>query len=191
MLYMTNCLLSNFRFYPVLQMATRRRRRKRFPGLVSALIQQLPRRRYRRRHAAADAPAGDGSSPSSPTAGNGVAGQAATSLHAPTPPPCTICLMQIEEGDSLIELPACGHAFHAGCLTCWLKRSATCPVCRCVALPEYLKGQARGIDEEDEKPRAAPPLGSPHDNTDTDGDGEAEAEARAAGLRRQNASLHE
>jgi hypothetical protein len=41
---------------------------------------------------------------------------------------CPICL---EHADAPAAL-ACGHAFHAGCVTRWLSRSvrSTCPICR-------------------------------------------------------------
>ena len=44
-------------------------------------------------------------------------------------PECSICLMQIDEGQDTILLP-CGHMFHDGCSTKWLKIHNTCPLCR-------------------------------------------------------------
>ncbi|KAK7462655.1 hypothetical protein BaRGS_00038306 [Batillaria attramentaria] len=42
---------------------------------------------------------------------------------------CQICLVDFEVGDSLRSIP-CKHDFHKGCIDEWLKRNATCPICR-------------------------------------------------------------
>lgn len=39
---------------------------------------------------------------------------------------CPICLNQIEKYPCI----KCGHAFHWKCLSSWLSRSVTCPICR-------------------------------------------------------------
>ena len=39
---------------------------------------------------------------------------------------CPICLVHAEAPVAL----ACGHAFHAACVTRWLDTRATCPMCR-------------------------------------------------------------
>ena len=44
-------------------------------------------------------------------------------------PECSICLMEISEGQNTILLP-CGHMFHDECSTKWLKIHNTCPLCR-------------------------------------------------------------
>lgn len=43
--------------------------------------------------------------------------------------PCQICLVDFEVGDSLRGIP-CKHDFHKDCIDEWLKRNATCPICR-------------------------------------------------------------
>ncbi|NWV24874.1 PJA2 ligase, partial [Origma solitaria] len=51
---------------------------------------------------------------------------------------CTICYSEYMEGEIVTELP-CRHLFHKPCITLWLQRSGTCPVCRHVlasVLPE-------------------------------------------------------
>ena len=51
------------------------------------------------------------------------AGEAATD--------CPVCLEEFVEGESLVELPTCLHAFHPACIETWLTRNhAACPVCR-------------------------------------------------------------
>jgi hypothetical protein len=51
----------------------------------------------------------------------------------PTIPPgteCSICLDDLEAGNSLRRLP-CQHVFHSTCIARWLvERSATCPLCK-------------------------------------------------------------
>lgn len=43
---------------------------------------------------------------------------------------CSICLGDINAGDSVRELGVCGHAFHRPCLDLWLLRRADCPLCK-------------------------------------------------------------
>ncbi|PJF17075.1 hypothetical protein PSACC_03123 [Paramicrosporidium saccamoebae] len=42
---------------------------------------------------------------------------------------CIICQEQYQPEDETIRLD-CGHLFHAGCVVPWLKKVASCPVCR-------------------------------------------------------------
>ncbi|KAM0889996.1 hypothetical protein ACQ4PT_027341 [Festuca glaucescens] len=49
------------------------------------------------------------------------------------------CLEQ-DAGQTCQRLRGCGHAFHAGCIDEWLKRSSTCPSCR---TPAQLSARAR------------------------------------------------
>ena len=44
-------------------------------------------------------------------------------------PTCSICLMDINDGQKTILLP-CGHMFHDECVTKWLNIHNTCPLCR-------------------------------------------------------------
>ena len=44
-------------------------------------------------------------------------------------PECSICLMEINEGQDTILIP-CGHMFHDNCVTKWLNMHNTCPLCR-------------------------------------------------------------
>ena len=47
---------------------------------------------------------------------------------------CAICLENmIEENiNPLLFLLPCRHSFHNDCITAWLKKSSTCPLCRSV-----------------------------------------------------------
>ncbi|NXY64929.1 PJA2 ligase, partial [Callaeas wilsoni] len=47
---------------------------------------------------------------------------------------CTICCSEYVEGEIITVLP-CHHLFHKPCVTLWLQRSGTCPVCRHVLAP--------------------------------------------------------
>lgn len=45
---------------------------------------------------------------------------------------CAICLSSMSsEKDTAITKTECGHKFHTKCLEEWIKRSNTCPLCRC------------------------------------------------------------
>lgn len=43
---------------------------------------------------------------------------------------CSICLAELQEGDHVRRLGACGHVFHRSCLDLWLLRSSECPLCK-------------------------------------------------------------
>ncbi|NWT78348.1 PJA2 ligase, partial [Lanius ludovicianus] len=49
---------------------------------------------------------------------------------------CTICCSKYVEDEIITELP-CRHLFHKSCVTLWLQRSGTCPVCRHVLAPVH------------------------------------------------------
>uniref|UniRef100_A0A0A9HBE7 RING-type domain-containing protein n=1 Tax=Arundo donax TaxID=35708 RepID=A0A0A9HBE7_ARUDO len=48
---------------------------------------------------------------------------------------CSICLSEYREGEMLRVMPECRHRFHIACLDAWLRRSASCPVCRSSPIP--------------------------------------------------------
>ncbi|GER26419.1 RING/U-box superfamily protein [Striga asiatica] len=45
-------------------------------------------------------------------------------------PQCTICLSEYQDKEVLRIMPKCGHSFHISCIDVWLRKHATCPVCR-------------------------------------------------------------
>jgi len=42
---------------------------------------------------------------------------------------CELCLEEYKAGDELMRLP-CMHAFHASCVSPWLQKAGSCPVCQ-------------------------------------------------------------
>ncbi|XVF10415.1 hypothetical protein REPUB_Repub07fG0180900 [Reevesia pubescens] len=51
-------------------------------------------------------------------------------LPKPTDNICPICLLEYQAKDTLRTIPSCMHYFHVDCIDEWLKRNATCPLCR-------------------------------------------------------------
>lgn len=43
---------------------------------------------------------------------------------------CTICQDKLKGKETVVMTPACSHLFHQKCLTGWLFRNGTCPLCR-------------------------------------------------------------
>ncbi|KAE8798723.1 RING-H2 finger protein ATL67 [Hordeum vulgare] len=48
---------------------------------------------------------------------------------------CSICLCEYRDGEMQRIMPECRHRFHLMCLDAWLRRSASCPVCRSSPIP--------------------------------------------------------
>ena len=43
---------------------------------------------------------------------------------------CLICMEDYKENEYKRILPKCNHIYHKKCIDKWLKKNATCPVCR-------------------------------------------------------------
>ncbi|GJN15415.1 hypothetical protein PR202_gb02328 [Eleusine coracana subsp. coracana] len=43
---------------------------------------------------------------------------------------CAVCLAEFRDGERLLLLPSCRHAFHIDCIDAWLQATANCPLCR-------------------------------------------------------------
>lgn len=43
---------------------------------------------------------------------------------------CAICLSEYQPKETLRTIPECAHYFHAHCIDQWLKKNASCPLCR-------------------------------------------------------------
>ncbi|NXK56045.1 PJA2 ligase, partial [Chauna torquata] len=64
---------------------------------------------------------------------------------------CTICCSEYVKDEIITELP-CHHLFHKPCVTLWLQKSGTCPVCRHVLapmLPEAAAATASFLSDQD------------------------------------------
>ncbi|XP_072967166.1 RING-H2 finger protein ATL67-like [Typha angustifolia] len=51
---------------------------------------------------------------------------------------CSICLCEYKEGEMLRLMPDCGHYFHLPHIDEWLRRNASCPLCRTSPMPTPL-----------------------------------------------------
>lgn len=52
---------------------------------------------------------------------------------------CAICCSEYIRDEIITELP-CHHLFHKPCVTLWLQKSGTCPVCRHILVPALPEG---------------------------------------------------
>lgn len=43
---------------------------------------------------------------------------------------CSVCLQDVQVGDTARSLPYCQHVFHLPCIDSWLFRHGSCPLCR-------------------------------------------------------------
>ncbi|KAF6158561.1 hypothetical protein GIB67_040075 [Kingdonia uniflora] len=43
---------------------------------------------------------------------------------------CTICLKKMKTEDETSSLKECSHIYHVDCISTWLMRKPTCPMCR-------------------------------------------------------------
>ncbi|CAD6251254.1 unnamed protein product [Miscanthus lutarioriparius] len=50
---------------------------------------------------------------------------------------CAVCLEDVQRGETVRRMPACGHLFHKDCIDMWLHSHTTCPLCRCDLSPRW------------------------------------------------------
>ncbi len=43
---------------------------------------------------------------------------------------CPVCCEDMNKGETVLQLPGCGHVFHQDCALAWLTKHNTCPYCR-------------------------------------------------------------
>ncbi|KAL7486761.1 hypothetical protein ACHAW6_012355 [Cyclotella cf. meneghiniana] len=51
---------------------------------------------------------------------------------------CTICLLEIEKGDLIADVK-CGHFYHANCLSEWILKKNSCPLCQTTDVAEEMR----------------------------------------------------
>eukprot|EP00079_Xenopus_tropicalis_P031618 XP_017945389.1 PREDICTED: E3 ubiquitin-protein ligase Praja-2 isoform X2 [Xenopus tropicalis] len=64
---------------------------------------------------------------------------------------CAICCSEYIKDEILTELP-CHHLFHKPCVTLWLQKSGTCPVCRHVLASSHTDAAATSFLSDHESP---------------------------------------
>ncbi|GJM90743.1 hypothetical protein PR202_ga07051 [Eleusine coracana subsp. coracana] len=65
---------------------------------------------------------------------------------------CSVCLEDVQAGEMVRRMPACGHVFHVACIDMWLHSHRTCPLCR-----RDVWAQARPGNDAKPSPAADPP----------------------------------
>lgn len=51
---------------------------------------------------------------------------------------CCVCMCELEQDETGIALPGCGHEFHEDCVLQWLERRVNCPICKVVVPGETM-----------------------------------------------------
>jgi hypothetical protein len=92
---------------------------------------------------------------------------------------CPICFCEYSEGQSLITLP-CKHWFHKECISRWLKRDATCPMCK-LDLQEATEQQSNSSSAASTAASSSGGDGGGSSNTSSIGAGQQANAAAAAG----------
>ncbi|RLM69742.1 E3 ubiquitin-protein ligase EL5-like [Panicum miliaceum] len=57
---------------------------------------------------------------------------------------CSVCLADLADGEAVRVLQPCMHYFHPACVEQWLRKSATCPLCRAPAVAAAAAKGGRG-----------------------------------------------
>jgi hypothetical protein len=109
----------------------------------------------------------------------GVDAQSSLTHAFPNSGQCPICIAWWEEADAsteLLRLP-CRHLFHSACISPWLQRTNTCPVCRHEMPSENAAYEQFKLQQVDE-------------HLDDESNGVAETEGEAQGGSRGTARFH-
>lgn len=51
---------------------------------------------------------------------------------------CAVCLCDMNRGETVEQMPFCGHSFHQTCINQWLLHKTSCPLCRSPATLDYV-----------------------------------------------------
>ncbi len=76
---------------------------------------------------------------------------------------CPVCCEQMKHGETVIQLPVCGHFFHEACALKWLQSHNTCPYCRRELPtddPEYEESRRRRQQQQQEQAEGTPGAGA-------------------------------
>ena len=76
---------------------------------------------------------------------------------------CPVCLLEFKSGDSVSRSRNCWHEFHEGCISEWLNRHDTCPMCR----RDFFEAEEK-IQQREESPTAASSWFSSRNEIDSD-----------------------
>ena len=85
---------------------------------------------------------------------------------------CPVCCENLQNSETVIQLPGCGHIFHESCALVWLKSHNTCPYCRRELPtddPEYERERRRRQQQEQEQRASATAGNTTGRNNDTNG----------------------
>lgn len=61
---------------------------------------------------------------------------------------CSICFGKFESTSFVYSVPTCGHTFHYGCITSWLKKNPSCPCCRSDILQYYQTNEGPDVVDQ-------------------------------------------
>ncbi|CAN6372642.1 unnamed protein product [Urochloa humidicola] len=56
---------------------------------------------------------------------------------------CSVCLAELQDGEVVRMLMPCTHYFHAACVDKWMRKNATCPICRAPTVAAAKDGRRR------------------------------------------------
>ena len=78
---------------------------------------------------------------------------------------CSICIDDFEQGESLLVLPRCLHAFHKDCIHPWLtERQGCCPLCKTNVFAQQDAASDDANTETSSRETSVAEQGHPNDN---------------------------